>query len=57
MLLCELWMDDDEYQLIPWNTVPLEKLTVIRSSKKNSLHIMKPKGSLPCSQKPAICLC
>jgi hypothetical protein len=24
---------------------------------KNSLHIMESKGSLPCSQKPAICLC
>jgi hypothetical protein len=57
MLSCELWMDDDECQLIPRNTVPLEKLTVDQVIQKNSLHIVEPKSSLPCSQKPDICLC
>jgi hypothetical protein len=57
MLSCELWMDDDKCQLIPWNTVPLEKLTVDQVIQKHSLHTVEPKGSLPHSQKPDICLC
>lgn len=57
MLSCELWMDDDECQLLPWNTVPLEKLTVDQVIQKTSLHTVEPKGSLPCSQKPDTCLC
>ena len=57
MLSCELWMDDDKCQLIPWNTVPLEKLTVDQVIQKHSLHTVEPTGSLPCSRKPDICLC
>jgi hypothetical protein len=32
---------------------PFEKLTVTQLVKKSSAHFINPKGSLPCSQKPA----
>jgi hypothetical protein len=44
----------DLYLLTPWCRTLFEKLIFTQLVKKYCAFFMEPKGSLPCSQKPAI---